>query len=462
MVSSEFNGEQENIHPAPTSGENTARSAHSDSNTAFPATLSTHHTPLSSSPAPAERPFLLPDDVDTPAPFPPSFEYAFPDSHTSAAPPLFANPYQHPHTDSSASGTAYPTAHPRGTSGTSGAPYDPTASTTYSAQLASSATSPASGTVNEVRMLQQKKAVPRFGWRKFIYTITRGAINPGLSSQEKELAALEERVCQPVRGDYRIACLSLKGGVGKTTTTIGLGSTFASLRGDRIIAIDANPDLGTLAQRVPQQTQSTVRDLLEDNTINRYSDVRAHTSQARSRLEVLASESDPAISEAFSEQDYRRTIDILQSFYTIILTDCGTGLMHDAMRGILDLADSLVLVSSPAIDGARSAWATLNWLDAHGYQHLVERTVVAICASRTGSTSVDMEQLRATFSQRCAAVHLIPFDEHLAEGSEVDMNQMGRGTRRAFLELAASVADGFSQTLVPSSVNRQDKHHPRG
>ena len=70
-----------------------------------------------------------------------------------------------------------------------------------------------------------------------------------------------------------------------------------------------------------------------------------------------------------------------------------------------------------------------------------------------------MDQLQATFNQRCAAVHLIPFDEHLAEGSEVDMDKMGKATRRAFIELAASVADGFSQTLVPTSVKRPEKHH---
>ncbi|WQD12850.1 MAG: hypothetical protein U1U88_000976 [Lawsonella clevelandensis] len=118
-----------------------------------------------------------------------------------------------------------------------------------------------------------------------------------------------------------------------------MGSTFASLRGDRIIAIDANPDSGTLAQRVPQQTNSTVRDLLEDPSIRRYSDVRAHTSQARSRLEVLASESDPAISEAFSGArlpPHHRHSAILLQHHSHRL---GTGLMHDAMRGVLDLAD---------------------------------------------------------------------------------------------------------------------------
>lgn len=308
--------------------------------------------------------------------------------------------------------------------------------------------------LDDLQLVSPVQKVPQSGWRRLVYKLSMGHINPGPSPDEIYEDKLIERIRQPIRGDYRIACLSLKGGVGKTTTTVGLGSTFANLRGDRIIAIDANPDLGTLGQRVPQQTSSTVRDLLEDPDINRYSDVRAHTSQSRARLEVLASEQDPAVSESYSEKDYRRTVDILQSFYNVILTDCGTGLMHDAMGGVLDLANSLVLVTSPAIDGARSAWSTLDWLEAHGFGHLVERTVVAICSSRAGSINVDLQQLQEAFGQRCAAVHLIPFDEHLAEGSEIDIERLSKSTRRAFLELAASVADGFSQTLLPSNMLR--------
>lgn len=201
--------------------------------------------------------------------------------------------------------------------------------------------------VNDLNLLKRARKAPRSGWRRAVHKASRGIINPGESAADVVHADLVERVNQPVRGDYRIAILSLKGGVGKTTTTVGIGSTFASLRGDRVIAIDANPDLGTLAHRVPRQTRSTVRNLLEDQHITRYSDVRAHTSQAPSRLEVLASEQDPAVSEAFSEADYRKAIGILQSFYNIILTDCGTGLMHSAMAGVLDMASSLVLVTSP-------------------------------------------------------------------------------------------------------------------
>lgn len=297
--------------------------------------------------------------------------------------------------------------------------------------------------VDQLGLIRSAKPLPKSGWRKVVHRLSGGAINPGESSEETTRSALIERINAPVRGDYRIAVLSLKGGVGKTTTTFSLGATFASLRGDRVIAVDANPDFGTLAQRGPDETRSTVRDLLIDNDIHRYSDVRRHTSQSASRLEVLASERDPAASELFSEADYRAAMRILQRFYNIILTDCGTGLMHSAMAGVLDEANAIVLVTSPAIDGARSALATLDWLDHHGYSHLVRQSVVVISSSRPGASSVDLEQLSRHFLTRARAVHIIPFDNHLSEGSEISLDLMNRKTRMAFTELAASVADGF-------------------
>ncbi|WP_431953568.1 AAA family ATPase [Nocardia lijiangensis] len=292
--------------------------------------------------------------------------------------------------------------------------------------------------------LRRAKKSPGSGWRKAVHHMSGGAINPGMSAEELRLQELVARIRQPVRGDYRIAVLSLKGGVGKTTTTMGLGSIFASIRGDRVIAVDANPDFGTLSQRVPLQTRSTVRDLLLDPSIERYSDVRRHTSQATSRLEVLASERDPAASEAFNDEEYRAVARILQRYYNIILTDCGTGLMHSAMAGVLDLAHSLVLISSAAIDGARSAAATLDWLSLHGHDHLVRNAVVVINLPREGSPNVGVQQLREYFLSRCRAVHIIPYDAHLSEGAEIDLHRLSKQAKRAYVELAATVADEFS------------------
>jgi MinD-like ATPase involved in chromosome partitioning or flagellar assembly len=296
---------------------------------------------------------------------------------------------------------------------------------------------------DELGLIRDGKTIPRRGWRRLLHRWSGGAVNPGESAAESTSRALADRVNQPVRGSYSIAVLSLKGGVGKTATTIGLGATLATLRGDRVIAIDANPDFGTLAQRGPNQTRSTVRDLLADGKILRYSDIRRHTSQSSNRLEILASERDPAVSEAFSEDDYRAVHRILDRYYNIILTDCGTGLTHSAMRGVLGTADALVVVASPAIDSARSALATLDWLRYHGYADLVPSATVVLSSARPGTMPIDLERLTRHFDSRVRSVVMISYDQHLAEGGEISLDMMNPKTRQEYLTLSASIADGF-------------------
>jgi MinD-like ATPase involved in chromosome partitioning or flagellar assembly len=304
--------------------------------------------------------------------------------------------------------------------------------------------------LSSARLLRPTKRPPQSGWRRLVYLLSGRLVNPGESPADVRRRELTARVNQPLLGCYKIAMLSLKGGVGKTTMTATLGATFASLRGDRVVAVDANPDRGTLSQKIPLETSATVRHLLRDaQRVRRYTDVRAYTSQGASRLEVLASEQDPAVSEAFSEDDYRRTVTLLEHFYNIVLTDCGTGLMHSAMYGVLGVADQLVIVSSGSIDGARSASATMDWLDAHGHGDLVRNSVAVINSVRRAAGGVDLDRVAEHFAARCRTVVRVPFDAHLEEGAEVDLDRLEPATRLALLELAAAVADAFTSARRP-------------
>jgi MinD-like ATPase involved in chromosome partitioning or flagellar assembly len=297
-------------------------------------------------------------------------------------------------------------------------------------------------------LLQGRRPRLDGGWRETVYRATGGLIRVGESPSSIRRRELTARVRTPVAGGHhRVAVLSLKGGVGKTTATVGLGATLASLRGDRVIAVDGNPDRGTLSDKVHLETTATIRDLLNRRAlISRYADVRAYTSQAPSRLEILASDRDPGVSVAFSADDYRAVVGVLEHYYSICITDCGTGLLHSAMSGILELADQVVLVSSPSVDGARSASATLDWLEAHDYGDLVRTGVVVLSAIRRNSRStLDLDRLEQHFAARCRAVVRIPYDPHLEEGAEVELDYLSAETADAYLTLAALVADGFAR-----------------
>ncbi|MGW3115108.1 SCO5717 family growth-regulating ATPase [Streptomyces sp. NPDC001091] len=283
----------------------------------------------------------------------------------------------------------------------------------------------------------------------------------GGKKEEAERQRKLELIRTPVLSCYRIAVISLKGGVGKTTTTTALGSTLASERQDKILAIDANPDAGTLGRRVRRETGATIRDLVQAIPhLNSYMDIRRFTSQAPSGLEIIANDVDPAVSTTFNDEDYRRAIDVLGKQYPVILTDSGTGLLYSAMRGVLDLADQLIIISTPSVDGASSASTTLDWLSAHGYADLVSRSITVISGVRETGKMIKVDDIVSHFEQRCRGVVVVPFDEHLSAGAEVNLDMMRPKVREAYFTLAAMVAEDFVRHQQAHGLWTRDGNPP--
>ncbi|MFF3428972.1 SCO5717 family growth-regulating ATPase [Streptomyces sp. NPDC002602] len=283
---------------------------------------------------------------------------------------------------------------------------------------------------------------------------TRSGFRFGGKAAEAERLRKLELIRTPVMSCYRIAVISLKGGVGKTTTTTALGATLATERQDKILAIDANPDAGTLGRRVRRETGATIRDLVQAIPyLNSYMDIRRFTSQAPSGLEIIANDVDPAVSTTFNDEDYRRVIETVGRQYPIVLTDSGTGLLYSAMRGVLDLADQLIIISTPSVDGASSASTTLDWLSAHGYADLVSRSLTVISGVRETSKMIKIEDIVQHFETRCRGVVVVPFDEHLAAGAEVDLDLMRPKTREAYFNLSALVAEDFVRAQQQAPQN---------
>jgi MinD-like ATPase involved in chromosome partitioning or flagellar assembly len=296
------------------------------------------------------------------------------------------------------------------------------------------------------RILRQRPPEPESGWRRAVYRATGGTVHPGDSRAVRQRLQLEQRVAAPLGSRARfVPVLTRKGGVGKTTVTTLLGMTMATLREDRVVAVDANPDRGTLAERVPRRSPYTVRDVVQRAAqIQTFADVSGLVSRDPTRLDVLASDTDPATAEAFGEDDYKLVADVVARHYSIVLTDCGTGMVHSVMRGTLNLADSLVLVSGASVDEARLASETLTWLEAHGYEELVEDAVVALNGATPNSAALDIDEVRRHFETRCRVVVRLPYDPHLAEGAAIRLDDLRPETRLAALEISAHVVDGLA------------------
>ena len=289
------------------------------------------------------------------------------------------------------------------------------------------------------------RPAPESGFRRFLYFLSLKSINLGDPASVRARKAIEARIAVPLDGGARfVPVLTRKGGVGKTTISTLLGMALATAREDRIIAIDANPDRGTLAERVSKNTRFTVRDVVNRAAaIDGFTDFSTMVSRDVTRLDVLASDSDPMLSEAFSEGDYNVVADMAARYYSIVLTDCGTGIVHSVMRPTLQRASGLVIVSGGSVDEARLASETLTWLEANGWGDLVRGSVVALNTATQATSLVKLDEIEQHFKTRVRAVVRIPYDPALAAGSVIKFNELKPQTREAARELAALVVDGL-------------------
>ncbi len=289
------------------------------------------------------------------------------------------------------------------------------------------------------------RPVSRRGWRRWIHTLTR--INLGPSPDEKYELELQRRIRRPIRGSYEIGVLGLKGGAGRTAVTAALGSAFAHVRGDRILAVDADPVSGNLADRVGRRTPATVADLVANRALSHYNDVRAHTSMNADNLEVLSAANYTGPRPLLGEEEWKRALAMVPRYYNLVLADCGADLFGPAARGVLAAASGLVIVSSASVDGARRAAIALDWLRNNGYVDLLDRACVVINHLVPGGTEQTERELAARFQPHVPAgrVVALPWDGHVATGTEVRFALLSAAYQRRISELAAALSDDFDR-----------------
>ncbi|MFB8368075.1 MinD/ParA family protein [Pseudarthrobacter sp. NPDC055928] len=297
--------------------------------------------------------------------------------------------------------------------------------------------------------VKEQKPRPVGGFRGAIYSLTGGAWNMGPGAKQRQEDELGRRISRQLQGSYNTAILSLKGGIGKTSTTVGVGLTLAEFRGDAPCAIDANPDSGDLVERAlgegiyQQASPRTITDLLRNiDTVDSLTALARYMHHA-GRLHLIAGEQDPEVSDSLTAAEYLQIRKLISSYYSVALTDCGTGVTHNAMSGILQSADNLVIAAGYAVSGAKRARSTLHWLASHGYEDLARNAIVVITDKDEVSSRVDKDAIEEHLSGICRQLIAVPHDRGVADGDLVTLDVLKPETRRAYKEIAAAIVDGY-------------------
>ena len=173
-----------------------------------------------------------------------------------------------------------------------------------------------------------------------------------MSAGEREEALLESslRRLPGVSRTNVVATLSPKGGCGKTTSTFLAGNVLAGHLRLRALAVDLNPDFGTLADLAPDRARAPLSlvDLLRDKErIGSPGELRPYVSRLPSGLHLLAAPPDPAVMAQMTPELYGELLAFLRRFYEVILLDLGTGVTAPIATFAVEHADQVVVVTTP-------------------------------------------------------------------------------------------------------------------
>ncbi|MGW5863399.1 SAV_2336 N-terminal domain-related protein [Streptomyces sp. NPDC055239] len=287
-------------------------------------------------------------------------------------------------------------------------------------------------------------AVPRIGRRSLRVDLGLGG---GRAAYEHRLSLAR----RPLTYSKRVTVVGAHPSCGRSTTTFMLGSLFAAVRGEPVLAMDGAPVSGDLSEYLVQQNAATPRDLTRLPQDAGLADIRRLTSLASSGLEIIAHRASYAVRSPAYAEEYRRILTMTARHYPVMLTDWAASTSDPALTVSLDMADRLIVCCTTSAYSVKVAAKFLDALRVRGHENLANRALVV--ASRLGGIDKPLRdtEVEERFTAECAGAVLIPFDLHLSEHRARELGRLRARTAEAFLDLAARVVSDPEGTGAPDA-----------
>lgn len=290
------------------------------------------------------------------------------------------------------------------------------------------------------RYLRRSEQAAEVGFRGFLHR--RIGLEIRASSEERHQRHLMEATRTAASGPQLIAVAGRKGGVGKSTLAMLLGSQLCVARKDRVLVLDSNPDSGSLAVRSAHRSPVGAVEIAPHAAgVESYEQLQPYvTVMARTGLEVLPSLPDhveighPAAAPALAQMARR--------FFAITLADLCTAVAFSGWW--LASADQVVVVATPSLDGALLAQATLAHLTRwRGTEWVRENAIVVMNQAGLADPHIRVDAQERDLRSQVRQLYRMGWDPHLAVGGPIDWHQLRPAVRQQTLRIAADLAANF-------------------
>ncbi|WP_411135162.1 CpaE family protein [Streptomyces sp. C10] len=284
------------------------------------------------------------------------------------------------------------------------------------------------------------------------------------SSPAAETAAVTQAahaIQQPVTTGRQIAVSSIRGGAGKSTVAALLALTFAHYRSDPVLAVEADPALGTLPHRLGARevrwSGSDLAQIVDASML--ITDLTGYLLPFAGGGWLLPG-SQGAIGTRLDLDTYRVVMTSLRRHFAATVVDCET-LPAEVARTALVTTQARVLVTPATPEGVAATRSVLDWVG--GLHSGLLPTTVVVLTHTSPDSGVDVRRAAEHLGAGGAAVLPLPYDRHLAAGGAIRTELLGERTREAAARIAAEVMDrAVSREPGRRQQQRHTTVHPPG
>ncbi|MFG2139299.1 hypothetical protein [Streptomyces sp. NPDC048650] len=258
------------------------------------------------------------------------------------------------------------------------------------------------------------------------------------SSPAAETSAVTENayaIQQPVTTGRQISVTSIRGGAGKSTVAALLALTYAHYRADPVLALEADPALGTLPHRLgATQVRWSGTDLAQivDPSML-ITDLTGYLIPFPGGGWMLPG-SQGAIGTRLDVDTYRVVMTSLRRYFATTVVDCET-LPAEVARTALVTTQARILVSPATPEGVAATRSILDWVG--GVHPRMLPTTVVVLSHAAPDTGLDVRKAVEHLGVGGAAVLPLPYDRHLAAGGAIRTELLGERTLQAAARIAA-------------------------
>lgn len=227
-----------------------------------------------------------------------------------------------------------------------------------------------------------------------------------------------------------ITITSVKGGVGKSTTTLNLAGTY-TLTGKKVLIIDLDLYSSSICTMLNLDNNNDLYTLMDDMNNNRYNNVEDYVIKYNDNIDVIAAPKDPRLSSRINSKYLPIILTKVSLKYDVILMDTNH-FLNELNLTAMDSSDEILYIfTNDAIDlkNMKTMISILKDMDRDNYKVLLN---LSIYKGRRKYTDYDIKNfikhdINFTMSNK---FNVKKIDDYVQEGVILTLDKKIRLTYR--------------------------------